>query len=200
MKYFLSAITLIALYSSTALGSDSEPKLKIVDVKGSGTGCKLKNNGDKDGWDVTINDKEKAIAIAFEKFIVDTETKEDNKFCNLRIYVSYPQGTTIYTYGSEIFGDADMGENTSAKIATTLRLPIGTYPNKKDYVIEKGHQGTWDFVEEYPGSQRAPCGGEHYKIGFDINMDIEGKDGVAKVAGKLGKFSKILYFLQPCSN
>lgn len=195
MKIFKTIILAASLCGSAGFADE----LRIVDVKGSGSGCKIDKQGDKDGWDVLINNKEKAIGISFEDFIVDTETKEDSRFCKLRIYVSYPQGYTLYTYGSEVFGDADLGDNTTAQISTTLRLPSGTFPNKDKFKLNKGHQGTWDFSQKYPGSQRAPCGGENYKIGFDINLDVIGKDGVAKVAGKLGKFSRILYTLQPCS-
>lgn len=193
----MKTLKLIAIVSTLlatpAFATDAKEELEILEVKGSGSGCST------DTWEATINKSEKAIAVAFQDFIVDSEEGEKSKYCNLSVYFNLPAGQTFYTYSFEVFGDADMAASTSATVRTSLRLPNGQSKSHR-YNIKKGLQGSWDTSSRKPsGPQAAPCGGKRVRLDYRIKIDLNGNDGVAKIAGKLGKFSRLFYKTRPCS-
>lgn len=193
MKTVQKFLLIASMVATTGFASNAKDELEILEVKGSGPGCRSSSS-----WDATINKSEKAISFAFQDFYVDSEENKSSSYCDLSIYVQVPAGRTFFTYGADVFGDSDLDASTGAKVTTALSLGSGR-SSKSSYRIKKGNQATWETSSKKSGARQAPCGGKRVKIGYRINLELNGNDGVAKVAGKLTKFSRLFYATRPCS-
>lgn len=193
----LSALFLTAGMLIAGQGfADFKPELKIEEVKGGGSGCRVDDDGNPIGWNVTVDNNIKALVADFSEFLVNPDIS--SSYCDMRIWVSLPQGYTFFTYESEVTGTSDIAEGEYAKLTTSLLFNGKSYPMKKSYKINAGDDDWETGGEKYPGATKVPCGGDKYKIGFAINLDMFGKNSEAQVSSKQGKFTRINYVIKKC--
>lgn len=195
MKLFSIALA-ATLFAAPSVFADA-PELTIEKIRGAGNGCKSDENGKPIDWNVTVDNVTKTLQIDFATFVVEPEQKKSK--CNLRIYVSVPQGYTFFTYSSTVYGTADLAPREYGEMYTSLEFQGKVYPMENAYLIPRGYQGSWNTEPEiYKGKMSAPCSGETQKIGYNMLLKLIGNDSEIQVSAKQGSFTNIKFNIKKC--
>lgn len=195
MKLFSIAMAASLFVAPTLFANG--PELTIEKVRGAGNGCKSDENGKPLDWNVTVDNVSKTLQIDFSSFVA--EPKQKKVRCNLRIYVSVPQGHTFYTYSSTVYGSADLAPNEYGNMFTSLEFLGKVFSMDQAYVIPKGYQGSWKTEPEiYKGKTTAPCSGETQKLGYNMLLKLFGNDSEIQVSAKQGSFTNIKFDVKKC--
>lgn len=195
MKTTLAAIALMALPATGV--AQEPPKVKILDVLGAGTGCPVDETGKPADWDVNINEDHSAVDVEFSSFVVTPEFKTTN--CNLRVWVSVPQGYKAFTYVSQFGGAAQTTATDYGIFAATMSVGDTEYPPISHTIRSNMDDEDWETTSyKSPIKVEIPCGGDLVKLNYQLSLTLLGKESEIQLINKKGSFDGIKFEIKKC--
>lgn len=185
----LVASAVVALGFSAAAVAQ-KPVVSIEKVRAYGDACKTDVNGKPTNFSVTLNKEDSVYTIDYSDFIIDA--KKLSASCSISMILSFPQGQTLYSYKSQVMGEAVVEGDEKVRVTTAVRL--GKDKFKKVYTVPEGTDGDFETkAYEFKSKKDAPCGGRDYRITIDLKAEIKGGDesylSVESSDGKLANMS-----------
>lgn len=191
---FIATAFLALGVSSAAVAQ--KPTVSIEKVRAYGDGCNTDVNGKPKNFSVTVNKDDNVFSIDYADFIIDS--RKLNKSCKISMILAFPQGQTLYSYKSQVMGEAVVEGNEKVKITTAVRLGKDSF--KEVYTIPKGTDGDFETkAYEFKSKKEAPCGGKDYRITIDLKAEIKGgKESFVSVESSDGKLANMSFKTKNC--
>lgn len=174
--------------------------VKIEGIKAGGTGCHIDEKGEPVDFKIHLEGLGRSFHIGFDRFDISGEDEIKTKNCILTIIASYPQGTALYVYEPKVSGLSELEGGDSATLETFLKLPNYIYPKSRVIKIDPSEEKWESERTEYQGDQKAPCGGDFYKIQFEMKLTLHGSNSYVSVSNSQGVIdpNKIKFELKKC--
>lgn len=190
----ITSVALALGVSSFALAQS--PVVTIDKVRAYGDACKTDVNGKPTNFSVTLNKDDAVYSIDYSDFIIDA--KKLNASCKISMILSFPQGRTLYSYKSQVQGEAVVEDGEKVEVTTSVSL--GKDKFNKVYKIPAGTDGDFETkAYEFKSKKDAPCGGKDYRITIELKASIKGGDeSYVSVESSDGKLANMSFKTKDC--